>query len=332
MWWCACTGDRVLVSRCPLTAPRHALPHRVQHRELALRGRINCIHRFTFRDALLRQLLAMFVLVRPFLPVFLNALSQDSRNVAVVHCMVRDALLLLPPPLRSILFCCLSYRTVASATAAATTLVSLGVGTVVHGEQTGKGRTAVVIAALLAWMGSAPNPVAALQLVAEKRRSSVEALTVPSHRRCESTHRATTMPSCHFTASCVPPVFPVRSSFRYVQYFTQILDGTRPRTDHLLLARVVLHGIPDFSGSTMQRYWTFCSAFTRCRSPAAEHWQVLRLILLLSHAGVATAFQRRLARTMGRRHSQGVGRASRCSSQAHCCILPSGRRERRRLP
>jgi len=80
---------------------------------------------------------------------------------------------------------------------------------------TGKGRTATVLGCFLAWSGEVNSPMDGLQFVSERRRSQVEKLTIPSQRR-------------------------------YVQYFTNMMDGVKPRSTPLLLRRVIVNTIPNF--------------------------------------------------------------------------------------
>lgn len=80
---------------------------------------------------------------------------------------------------------------------------------------TGKGRTAALAACILTWIGEFTSPMEALQYVAERRAISVEYLTIPSQRR-------------------------------YVQYFSNMLDGVKPRSEPLLLRRVIINSIPHF--------------------------------------------------------------------------------------
>ena len=94
-------------------------------------------------------------------------LSQDTANVAVIHCM------------------------------------------------TGRGRTASVIACVLSWIGEIESPIDALQHVANKRRTNLERLVIPSQRR-------------------------------YVQYFTSVMDGVKPRSEPGKLKRVIVNTIPLF--------------------------------------------------------------------------------------
>lgn len=83
---------------------------------------------------------------------------------------------------------------------------------------TGKGRTAVVLACVLTWIGEFSSPMEALNYVAIRRNSNVDALTIPSQRR-------------------------------YIQYFSNVLDGVRPRAEPLLLRRVIMNGIPGYGQS-----------------------------------------------------------------------------------
>ena len=84
---------------------------------------------------------------------------------------------------------------------------------------TGRGRTSVVVACALAWLGEfEANPVVALRHVAERRKDDVERLTIPSQRR-------------------------------YVGYFANVLDGCAPRGEPLLLRRCIMHTIPNFGSS-----------------------------------------------------------------------------------
>ena len=80
---------------------------------------------------------------------------------------------------------------------------------------TGKGRTAALVACILTWIGEFSSPMEALQYAAERRGISVEYLTIPSQRR-------------------------------YVQYFSNMLDGVKPRSEPLLLRRVIINSIPIF--------------------------------------------------------------------------------------
>eukprot|EP01039_Chlorochromonas_danica_P000735 gene736-799_t len=81
---------------------------------------------------------------------------------------------------------------------------------------TGKGRTATLIACILTWLGEFDSPMQALQYVAQRRGTMVDYLTIPSQRR-------------------------------YIQYFSNMLDGIRPNSEPLLLRRIILNTIPVFS-------------------------------------------------------------------------------------
>jgi hypothetical protein len=80
---------------------------------------------------------------------------------------------------------------------------------------TGKGRTAVVLACALTWIGEFNSPMEALTYIAERKSSSIDILTIPSQRR-------------------------------YIQYFSNVLDGVRPRGEPLLLRRIIMNGIPKY--------------------------------------------------------------------------------------
>lgn len=80
---------------------------------------------------------------------------------------------------------------------------------------TGKGRTAALLACVLTWIGEFASPVEALQYIADRRGISVDFLTIPSQRR-------------------------------YLQYFSNMLDGVKPRSEPLLLRRIILSTIPIF--------------------------------------------------------------------------------------
>jgi C2 domain of PTEN tumour-suppressor protein len=82
---------------------------------------------------------------------------------------------------------------------------------------TGKGRTAALMACILTWIGEFSSPMEALQYVAQRRSISADFLTIPSQRR-------------------------------YVQYFSNMLDGVKPRSEPLLLRRVIINTIPNFGG------------------------------------------------------------------------------------
>lgn len=86
---------------------------------------------------------------------------------------------------------------------------------------TGKGRTAALTACMLTWIGEFDSPVEALQYIADRRGMSVDHLTIPSQRR-------------------------------YVQYFSNMLDGVKPRSEPLLLRRVIMNSIPVFGTSSAE--------------------------------------------------------------------------------
>lgn len=79
--------------------------------------------------------------------------------------------------------------------------------------QTGKGRTATLLACILTWLGEFDSPFEALQYIAQRRRTTIETLTIPSQRR-------------------------------YLQYFSNMLDGVKPSSEPLVLTRVVIKHIP----------------------------------------------------------------------------------------
>ena len=83
---------------------------------------------------------------------------------------------------------------------------------------TGKGRTATLLACALCWIGEFSSPTEALQYVAERRGITPEKLTIASQRR-------------------------------YVQYFSNMVDGVKPRSEPLLLRRVIMNTIPIFAES-----------------------------------------------------------------------------------
>mmetsp|Transcript_12095 Transcript_12095/g.18274 ORF Transcript_12095/g.18274 Transcript_12095/m.18274 type:complete len:636 (-) Transcript_12095:141-2048(-) len=82
---------------------------------------------------------------------------------------------------------------------------------------TGKGRTAVVLACVLTWIGEFSSPMESLSYVADRKGLTVDTLTIPSQRR-------------------------------YIQYFSNVLDGVRPRAEPLLLRRVIMNGVPRYGG------------------------------------------------------------------------------------
>lgn len=80
---------------------------------------------------------------------------------------------------------------------------------------TGKGRTSALLACVLTWIGEFPTPFEALQYIADRRETAVDHLTIPSQRR-------------------------------YLQYFSNMLDGVKPRPEPLLLRRIIMSSIPVF--------------------------------------------------------------------------------------
>jgi tensin len=84
---------------------------------------------------------------------------------------------------------------------------------------TGKGRTAALTACILTWIGEFSSPIEALQYVSDRKCIPVDYLTIPSQRR-------------------------------YVQYFSNMLDGVKPRSEPLLLRRIILNTIPVFGDNT----------------------------------------------------------------------------------
>jgi hypothetical protein len=80
---------------------------------------------------------------------------------------------------------------------------------------TGKGRTATLMACVLTWLGEFDSPMQALTYVAQRRSTAVDYLTIPSQRR-------------------------------YLQYFSNLLDGVKPNSEPLLLRRIIINSIPGF--------------------------------------------------------------------------------------
>ena len=83
---------------------------------------------------------------------------------------------------------------------------------------TGKGRTSLVLAAFLAWMGEAgftSDLTAALQYIADCKHVPADQLTIPSQRR-------------------------------YATYFQNMLDGVRPSQPPVVLQRIVFSHAPTF--------------------------------------------------------------------------------------
>ena len=67
-------------------------------------------------------------------------------------------------------------------------------------------------------IGEFSSPMEALQYIADRKRISVDYLTIPSQQR-------------------------------YVQYFSNMLDGVKPRSEHLLLRRVIINAIPNYGSN-----------------------------------------------------------------------------------
>uniref|UniRef100_A0A7S2SHL3 Phosphatidylinositol-3,4,5-trisphosphate 3-phosphatase n=1 Tax=Mucochytrium quahogii TaxID=96639 RepID=A0A7S2SHL3_9STRA len=79
---------------------------------------------------------------------------------------------------------------------------------------TGKGRSAVVVACLLEWIGKTPKAMDALRFVCEKRHATLRSGVVPTQ-------------------------------VRYVRMFHTIMMGTRPEYEPLHLKQLTVVGIPD---------------------------------------------------------------------------------------
>lgn len=80
---------------------------------------------------------------------------------------------------------------------------------------TGRGRTVTVIACFLAWVGEFSTATEALSFVAERRCVELERVVIPSQTR-------------------------------YVHYFCNVMAGTKPRSEPLLLKRIIVNTIPKF--------------------------------------------------------------------------------------
>ncbi len=79
----------------------------------------------------------------------------------------------------------------------------------------GMGRTAIIISCFLAWAGHIPSPQYGLEWVADCKGIPVDKLTVPSQRR-------------------------------YLQYFSDVLDGQGPSDQTLILKHVIMNSVPNF--------------------------------------------------------------------------------------
>ena len=80
---------------------------------------------------------------------------------------------------------------------------------------TGRGRTVTVLACFLAWIGEYDTATEALSFVCEQRHVEMERVVIPSQ-------------------------------IRYVHYFCNVMAGTKPRSEPLLLERVIVNTIPRF--------------------------------------------------------------------------------------
>lgn len=80
---------------------------------------------------------------------------------------------------------------------------------------TGKGRTATLMACVLTWIGEFSSPIKALEYTADRKGIELEHLTIPSQRR-------------------------------YLTYFSNMLDGVKPRSEPILLRRVIINTIPVY--------------------------------------------------------------------------------------
>ncbi len=79
----------------------------------------------------------------------------------------------------------------------------------------GMGRTAIIISCFLAWVGHTPSPQYGLEWMADCKVIPIDKLTVPSQRR-------------------------------YLQYFSDVLDGQRPSDQTLILKHVIMNSVPIF--------------------------------------------------------------------------------------
>jgi len=80
---------------------------------------------------------------------------------------------------------------------------------------TGRGRTTVVLACAMTWLGLFETTFEALAYVARRREDDVQRLTIPSQRR-------------------------------YAQYFANVLDGVAPRAEPVVLRRAIMSSAPRF--------------------------------------------------------------------------------------
>lgn len=95
--------------------------------------------------------------------------------------------------------------------------------------QTGRGRTAVVAACLLTWLGEFKNAVTALDYVCEARALTAKAINLTQGGGVGGVD-----------VQCTP------SQLRYVQYFSYVLDGVKPSSGAMILRRVIMNGIPIY--------------------------------------------------------------------------------------
>jgi protein-tyrosine phosphatase len=87
---------------------------------------------------------------------------------------------------------------------------------------TGRGRTVTVLACFLAWVGEFETATEALSFVCEQRHVEMERVVIPSQ-------------------------------IRYVHYFCNVMAGTKPRSEPLLLERVIVNTIPTFCNPPTQQ-------------------------------------------------------------------------------
>lgn len=95
---------------------------------------------------------------------------------------------------------------------------------------TGKGRTSALLACVLCWIGEFASPALALEYISERKGISVDTLTIPSQRR-------------------------------YVQYFSNMIDGVKPRSEPLLLRRVIMNTIPIFGNNNIAQDSVGCKPY-----------------------------------------------------------------------
>eukprot|EP00949_MAST-11_sp_MAST-11-sp1_P001021 g1021.t1 len=80
---------------------------------------------------------------------------------------------------------------------------------------TGKGRTLSVCACFMAWVGEFPTVIQALQHAVARRGVPMERVILPSHRR-------------------------------YLEYFSSVMGGVKPRPKPMFLKRVIVNSVPVF--------------------------------------------------------------------------------------